>query len=77
MNAVNQNLSLEELSFLKESMEFNSDSMLISWNMELLEKGTKESFDNVIYTITEKMGGITDNIVIVYESGRERAINPK
>lgn len=72
---LSENLSATELALFKESMEFNQENALISWNMTLLEKGSKERFDSVMVNISSEMGGNIDNIVIIDTLGNERKID--
>ncbi|MCP1995870.1 hypothetical protein [Flavobacterium sp. HSC-61S13] len=75
MPVLKKNLTKESFSIFKKTMVFNSQYALISWDMDLLETGAKEYFENYITIITEKMGADINRIVIVYESGMERIIN--
>lgn len=72
-----ENLSTTELASFKEAMLFNDENALISYDMDLLEKGAGKYFDSVITNITRDFGGDISRIILVDEFGNERIIENK
>lgn len=72
-----ENLSTIELASFKEAMLFNEENALISYDMDLLEKGAGKYFDSVITNITRDFGGDISRIILVDEFGNERIIENK
>ncbi|GEM_PF-5582409 len=69
-----ENLNAKEIEQFKKIMVLNEEKALISYDMDLLEKGTLENFKNVITSITKDLGGDTSRIILVSPSGTEQII---
>lgn len=72
--AIFKNLNTNEIAEFKEIMVLNEDKALISYDMDLLKKGTLKEFDAVITSITKDLGGDTSRIILVSPSGEEQII---
>lgn len=70
------NLNTSEINTFKEVMEFDERGNLSSWDMVLLEKGTKEKFNSAISTIVSKLTGRNDGSIVLIDSDNNERILP-
>ncbi|QQU04924.1 TlpA family protein disulfide reductase [Myroides odoratus] len=68
------NLNHVELDSFKNRMLLK-DEKLLSFDMNLLRKGTKNDFDSILVNITRDLGGNIEKIILTDSVGKETKIN--
>ena len=71
-----ENLNTSQLDSFKNSMLIK-EGKLLSFDSNLLRKGTAKDFDSVIVNITRDLGGVIENIILTDSIGKEVKINSK